>query len=117
MLPDSSEDFFYAIREGNFWIIEPKMRLDLSFADSFYNKLISHISHDPAHILLNMKSVPYISSSGIRVLLKLKQYLDMRGYKLGIVNLNEEARKIFYISELQLIIPIFQSEHEAFENL
>ncbi len=100
-------DFLIVKKDQNIWIIEPKIRLDLSFSDHFYNQVLEFLQKDPNHIILNMIEVPYISSSGIKVLLKLKNFLEMRGYKLALFNLSKEVQKIIHISELHHLFPIF----------
>ncbi|MCS7206077.1 MAG: STAS domain-containing protein [Leptospiraceae bacterium] len=114
---DFSNELFKAYRLQNFLIVEPHIRLDLSFADNFYNQLIEHLTSEPSNVIIDMKYVPYVSSSGIKMFLKMKRYLDARGYQFGVCNLSKEVYKILHISELQNLIPIFQDLNEAMEYL
>lgn len=96
------------IKEYNeYWLIEPKSRLDLTFSDSFFQQTIDLISANLKNLIINMEEVPYISSSGIKSILKLKQFLEMRGYKLVLMNILPEVKKIIQISELYNLLPIF----------
>ncbi|GIX43435.1 MAG: hypothetical protein KatS3mg129_3168 [Leptospiraceae bacterium] len=108
-----NNDIVLVTKKENLLIIEPKVRLDLSFAEHFYNKVMEILQSEPSHLLINMQEVPYISSSGIKTLLKIKNYLEMRGYKIALYQLTKEVNKIIHISELHHLLPLFHSESEA----
>ncbi len=101
----------------NYYLLEPKARLDLSFSENFFIETINFITSNPKNIILNMKEVPYISSSGIKAILKLKQYLDVRGYKISLYHLLPEVQKIIHISELSNLLPIFDTLEQSIEYL
>lgn len=100
-----------------FYLVEPKSRLDLSFSENFFKEIINFITSNPKNIILDMQEVPYISSSGIKAILKLKQYLDVRGYKISLYHLLPEVKKIIYVSELYNILPIFETLEDSIEYL
>lgn len=111
------DDHLTLKKENQYWIVEPKIRLDLASAESFYSNLMKYIQVDLGHILIDMSCVPYISSSGIKVLLKIKNFLEIRGYKIILISLSKEVNKIIHISELQNLFPIFNTFEEALEYL
>ncbi|MFN3605402.1 MAG: STAS domain-containing protein [Leptonema sp. (in: bacteria)] len=96
-----------------YWLIEPKTRLDLSFSDNFFNDTLNIITSNPKSVIINLVEVPYISSSGIKSILKLKQFLDIRGYKVALYNLLPEVKKVIHISELHHLLPIFENLEDS----
>jgi anti-anti-sigma factor len=100
-------------KKENIWIIEPHVRLDLSYSENFFHKVMEILHSEPSHLLIDMMQVPYISSSGIKILLKIKNFLEIRGYKFALINLTKEVNKIIHISELHHLLPIFYTENEA----
>jgi anti-sigma B factor antagonist len=118
-----NQDYFYnndilsILKKENIWIVEPKVRLDLSFSDNFYSKVMEILQLESQHLFIDMAQVPYISSSGIKVILKIKNFLEMRGYKFGLYNLTKEVHKIIHISELHHLIPVFNNFDEALSYL
>ncbi len=100
---------------SDFWLIQPKVRLDITFADRFFSKVNDLIGIQPAHVIIDMRYVPYISSSGIKAILSLKRFLNMRGYKISLIHLTEETKKIIIISEIENLLPIFVDQGEALE--
>ncbi len=104
-------------KENQYWIVEPKIRMDLSYAENFFTHLMEHLKNDINHVLIDMSSVPYISSSGIKVLLKIKNFLEIRGYKIVLYSLSKEVHKIIHISELHHLLPIFNTFDEVIEYL
>jgi anti-sigma B factor antagonist len=57
-----------------------KGRIDTNSADEFQSKLENALKNDQKAIILNMAQVEYLSSIGIRVILKIyKQAVEMGG--------------------------------------
>lgn len=106
---------FIIKKENQFWLVEPKVRLDLSYAENFFSKLMDHLQTEINHVLIDMSSVPYISSSGIKILLKIKNFLEIRGYKIVLFSLSKEVHKIIHISELHHLLPIFNNYEDAID--
>lgn len=71
------------------------------------------VDADANRLLLNFTAVPFIASSGLRVLLKVGQALRSRGGKLHICGINDTVREVFEISGFDRIFNVFASEQDA----
>ena len=63
----------------------------------FENKMDQLISERPKMIVLDMADVTYMSSAGIRVILKTKKALATGKGKLVFMNLQPQVKKVFEI--------------------
>ena len=89
-------------------------RIDVVLADKIEASL-NEIADDKkvTFMLLNMKDVEYMSSSGFRVAISLLRKLKDRNGILRICNLKEEVQRIFDLIELTPLFEIFDSEKKA----
>lgn len=68
------------------------------------------------NILLNFAAMEYMNSSGIGLLVTLFIRASREGRRLGAVALRPHFRRIFGLTRLQDIMPIFDTEAEAVEH-
>lgn len=68
------------------------------------------------NILLNFAAMDYMNSSGIGLLVTLFIRASREGYRLGAVALRPHFKRIFGLTRLQDIMPIFDTEAEAVEH-
>jgi len=66
----------------------------------------------PAQIVLDMAGVNYISSAGVRVILKAKKDIKKLGGTLSFVNLQPQIKKVFEILNALGSFQVFASEQE-----
>lgn len=64
-------------------------------------------------MILNMEFVPFMDSIGIGELVRVNNAINSKGKKLCISGLNSNLKKVFSISEMDTIFPIFDSVNEA----
>ena len=89
-------------------------RIDISLANQLDSELHRIVTDNKvSFVLLNMKDVEYISSSGFRVAISLLRKLKAIEGVLRICSLTEEVRRAFDIIELASIFEIFDSEEQA----
>lgn len=79
-------------------------------ADAYLSELVSAGS---TKLLLNMKGVDYISSSGLRVMLATGKKLGGSDGKLVFCNLNPSVGEVFRVSGFSTMFSVFDSEQEA----
>jgi anti-anti-sigma factor len=90
--------------------------LDTASARLVEAELTKLLDADANRLLLNFTAVPFIASSGLRVLLKVGQALKARGGKLHICCINDTVREVFEISGFDRILNVFASEQDALEG-
>jgi anti-sigma B factor antagonist len=68
-------------------------------------------------IILNFKSLKYMNSSGIGLLIMLLVRANRSGQKLVVTDLDEHYQKIFELTHLDEAFQIYTSTEEALNNL
>lgn len=76
------------------------------------NKLDQLLEEHPALIVLDMADVTYMSSAGIRVILKTKKTLSANAGKLVFMNLQPQIRKVFEIINALPSMRVFRDLRE-----
>ena len=76
------------------------------------NKLDQLLEEHPALIVLDMADVTYMSSAGIRVILKTKKTLSANTGKLVFMNLQPQIRKVFEIINALPSMRVFKDLRE-----
>ncbi len=68
------------------------------------------------NVILNMKEVDYISSSGLRIIVSFLRDLTKEKRKLKLCNLNKSVLKVFEVVELLDMFDIYSSEKKALKS-
>ena len=84
------------IEENNKVVLELDGKLDSSTYSLLENK-IDKMDVEGKTVCLDLKKLEYISSAGLRVILKLKKIMDRVG-KLEVINPNELVLEVFEIT-------------------
>jgi anti-sigma B factor antagonist len=64
-------------------------------------------------VILNFKDMEYMNSSGIGLLVTLFIRASRNGHRLGAVELKSHFRRVFGLTRLQDVVPVFDTEDEA----
>ena len=88
-------------------------RIDASTAPQLEEELNNMIQQGEENILLNLAGVSYISSGGLRVLLKINKELHKNGGNLILCSLNTDVHKVIKLAGFTSIFKIYSSEEEA----
>ncbi len=93
-------------------------RLDVHLSADIEKEINNLIESDTqSNLLLNLKDVEYMSSSGLRIFVSTMRILKEKQRKLVLCNMNSAVQKIFEVVELTDMFDIFTSEDEALEFL
>ena len=68
---------------------------------------------DPVRLAIDFRSVTYVSSAGLRVVLMIAKRARAAGGTIVIFGLNNPVREVFEISGFDRIVPIVGTEAEA----
>ena len=85
-------------KDGEILTIVPEGRLDTNTSEQFKRETLEHFDGDVASIIFDFKSVDYISSVGLRVLLLV--YKQLSGRSMKIINANHSVMDIMNITGL-----------------
>lgn len=81
------------------------------------NKLDQLLAESPTVIVLDMAEVSYLSSAGIRVILKTKKVLTAHAGKLVFMNLQPQIKKVFEIINALPSMRVFKDLKEMDDYL
>lgn len=100
--------------QQNILIIRLEGELDVCGANDFRAAIDSALAETGAkHIILNMKKVSFIDSSGLGVILGRYKHLTHLGGKLCVVQLAPNSKRLFELAGLTKLLTICQSEEQA----
>ena len=91
-------------REAEMLTVSPVGRLDTATASEF-EKTICESLDGVAELVLDMKGVKYVSSAGLRVILKIQKVMHGQG-KMKLTRVNESIMEILEITGFSDILTI-----------
>jgi anti-sigma B factor antagonist len=107
---DLQIDIWY---EGELWIFRPLGRIDTSTSDDLEVNLIEGINQGMRWIVLDLTDVPYISSAGLRVLIKgVKKIKPLKG-EIVLASPSKTVLEILTLSGFKKIFRIFPDQKSA----
>lgn len=100
---------------GSVLVVYVSGELDLNTAPDFRAAVEEQLDARPdlANIVLVLRDVTFIDSSGLGVILGRYKRLRAHGGRLVAVSPSPHARKVFELSGLSSIIPVSETEDEA----
>ena len=84
--------------------VAPEGRLDTATALEF-EKALSELLNGVSDLILDMKKVTYVSSAGLRVLLKLQKIMFNQG-KMKLIGVNDTVMEVLEITGFANILRI-----------
>jgi len=100
-------------QDGNVCTVELEGEVDVYTAPRLKEELVSHIEGGCSHVIVNLDQVAFIDSSGLGVLVGALRRARERDGAVRIVCNRENILKIFRITGLDKVFPIFTSASEA----
>ncbi|MCC5815515.1 MAG: STAS domain-containing protein [Leptospira sp.] len=95
-------------------VVNLEGRLDVSVANEVEEGLADLIENGGhTKVLLNMKDVDYMSSSGFRACISTLRKLNSKEGVLKICNIKPAVKRIFDVIELTSLFDIYETEAEA----
>ena len=99
------------------FIVAPSGQINGQTYDILEDELDTLLAQKPTLIALDLAEVDYLSSAGIRVILKTKKALKARKGKLVFMHLQPQIRKVFEIIEALPSMQVFKNFEEMDEYL
>jgi len=101
-------------KKGDVVILDLKGKLTIGKGDVMLRKHIDELLKDnEKSILLNMKELSYMDSSGVGELVSSYTSVSNRGGKLKLLNLSTKVHDLLQITQLLRVFDIFDNEDEA----
>jgi len=98
-----------AKKEGQAVIIALTGRMDAVSAPQFDKTVDDFIEQGETRILIDFKTLEYISSAGLQSILALAKRLEMINGTVLLSDLNGAVKEVFEISGFSSIFPIFDN--------
>lgn len=105
-------------RIGPNLIVEVDGELDLVTSPLFREKVESKLNQYEMikHLILDLKKVNFIDSSGLGAILGRFKRLSQQGGRLSAVNVSPQVRRIFELSGLLKIMKIYSDRQQALKS-
>ena len=97
-------------------IVDLKGEVDLYNSPSLRTEFSSLLKKKEKAILINLKQVNYIDSSGLATFVELLQKMSAYGGKLKLSGLGRSIRNVFEVSRLDGVFSILDSEADALKS-
>ena len=105
------------INNDDYTQIDTSGRIDASTVLAFENEAIPCIDKCAPILIINLKDVEYISSAGLRAILKIAKITKEKNISLACVSLQTAVFDVFRISGFNSIVKIFDDTNEALASL
>ena len=105
-------------RIGTNLLVELEGELDLETSPTFRAVVEERLNQYDTikHLILDLKKVNFIDSSGLGVILGRFKRLSQQGGKLSAINVSPPIRRIFELSGLLRIMDIYDNRQQALER-
>ncbi|WP_027180069.1 STAS domain-containing protein [Maridesulfovibrio bastinii] len=94
-------------------VFELKGRLDSNTSGEFEEKLLGSIQGGESKIILDFENLEYISSAGLRVLLKAARELKGGDGQMLLCSLKDYIKEVFDLSGFVSFLPIHNTKDEC----
>ena len=97
-------------------IYRPKGHLDSTNAREFEQRLFEEISNGPIDMVVDFKCLDYISSAGIRVILKATKAIKRKDGRIILCCMHHYVKEVFEIAGFDSFLPIVATMDEALNS-
>lgn len=104
-------------KEGRIIVISLTGRMDAVSAPQFDKTVDDFIEQGETHILIDFKSLEYISSAGLQSVLALAKRLELVDGTVTLSDLNGAVKEVFEISGFSSIFPIYENRDAAMASI
>ena len=98
------------------FVLTPDGDVDLSRAPSLRSQIAAVFDRKPGRVIIDLKNVPYMDSSGVATLVEAMQIANRSESTFILTGLQERVRSIFEIARLDKVFTI-ADDHEAAEGM
>lgn len=104
--------------KGNTLIVSVSGELDHHYSEYFKEKIEEKLfEKNVKNLILDFKNLTFMDSSGIGVIIGRYKNVSKLGGKLVITNVKSNIERIFEISGLNKLVPIYRNIEDALKNL
>lgn len=104
-------------RQDDILVVAPVGRVDSNTAGELERKLLQRLTGGDARLVLDLGSVAYISSAGLRVLLLAANTAQPRGGQIVLCSMGASVREVFELAGFTTVFAIEASRDLALARL
>lgn len=97
-------------------IVDLEGRLDSKAVGAVNDEMVSIIQGGAKQIVVNLEKIDFVTSAGLRVLLRSSKLLQGSGGKLKLCNANELVSDILKTAGFDSLLNLYGSEAEAIQS-
>lgn len=110
-------DLFAAEKLGEIQIVRISTdRMTHDMLDDFRESLLKMVDQGDRNLLLDMKQVIYLDSFGVGVIMEVHRRVRAMGGTLKLSGLQNRVAKMVSITNLDLVLEIFEDDSAAIES-
>jgi anti-sigma B factor antagonist len=91
-------------------------RLDSNTSQGFEKKIFDSISDGSKNMIVDFKDLDYISSAGLRVILKATKALNREEGKIMLCSMQDYVKEVFEIAGFDSFLPIVANIDDALQS-
>jgi anti-sigma B factor antagonist len=103
-------------KQGGIDIFKLNGRLDSNTSHGFEQKLFDAISNGSKQLVVDFKDLDYISSAGLRVILKATKALKREEGRIMLCSMQDYVKEVFEIAGFDTFLPIVNNRDEAIQS-
>jgi anti-anti-sigma factor len=92
-------------------------KINSLMAPEFEKALEEAIQGEPKHLIVNLKDVDYLSSAGLRTILRIAKRLEKNNKKLAFVGAQELVAEVIRLTGVDRVFPLCSTTQEAVDKL
>ncbi len=96
-------------------ILEPEGRLDTKTSHEFEKKLLEHLGAGQRRFVIDLATLEYLSSAGLRVLLMLAKKISGTEGALALCSMSDHVREVFEIAGFMSVFTVRGTRAEAID--
>jgi anti-sigma B factor antagonist len=101
------------LKQGKISAFKLQGRLDSNTSQSFEKRLLDSISDGVKNVIIDFKDLDYISSAGLRVILKATKTLKREEGKIMLCAMQDYVKEVFEIAGFDSFLPIVPTMDDA----
>ena len=99
-------------REDGILVLRPVGRLNNDSSPDFQARLLAWVDSNDA-VVIDLGSVEYISSAGLRALMMASRRAKARGGRIAVAALSPLVNEVFTISRFDQVVQVFETAADA----
>ena len=100
-------------RQGEIVVLEPEGRIDSTTAPVLRERLGATLTASGTGLVLDFRSLEYISSAGFRMLLLAAKQAESAGCRFVLCGVSGKVRQLFELAGFLDLLPLYASRDEG----